>query len=322
MRKEWRELTRTEQASWINAVKCLNATPRSGNLVPPVNLTGSAYYNQIAPMTDDSTYYDELTYVHMNLNPTIHNTGLFLPWHRQYVQAWTDALRTKCGYTGVSPYWAWEQDAAYFENGSIWSSEPVTGLGSWGDPTDDYTIKDGAFTDLSFAYPVPHKPHRHYIPFPYMAPAGVDPSLYPYDTFKGANLTFTPSEVQNLLNQPTGNFKAFQYYMEQAQSMHTSVHMILGGDLGGLCPAGSDVTNCPFSGAPTISPNEPMFFLHHGNIDRLWWLWQQKNANNNWAFAGGSVQVSSSPKANSAVPWVILRTSRALTFSLTDNNLG
>lgn len=22
---------------------------------------------------------------------------------------------------------------------------------------------------------------------------------------------------------------------------------------------------------------EPLFFLHHAQIDRLWWLWQQKN---------------------------------------------
>jgi hypothetical protein len=50
---------------------------------------------------------------------------------------------------------------------------------------------------------------------PYMAADGVDPSVYPYDTFKPANLTFTPSEVQILLNQTTGDFKAFQYYMEQ-----------------------------------------------------------------------------------------------------------
>ena len=129
-----------------------------------------------------------------------------------------------------------------------------------------------------------------------MAPEGVDPSLYPYDTFKAANLTFTPSEVQTLLNQPTGNFKQFQYYMEQV-SLHASfisaytdlwmhrpnqcIHRFTWSwegkslhafraqrnadlraisDLGGLCPAGSTATSCPFSGAPTISPNEVSFY--------------------------------------------------------------
>ncbi|EUC60359.1 tyrosinase tyrosinase: common central domain protein [Rhizoctonia solani AG-3 Rhs1AP] len=292
IRKEWRRFSRAEQAEWIRAVNCLNKKPASGKLVPPVDLSKYEYYDQIVPVTKDSSYQDELTYVHMNLNPIIHNTGLFLPWHRWYLQSWTDALRTQCGYKGVTPYWAWEFDTGNFEKSSIFNADKTSGLGTWGDANDDYTVKDGGFWNMTFAYPTRHHLRRKYVPFPYMAPAGVDPSLYPYDTFKGANLTFTLGEVLKLLAQPTGDFKKFQYYMEQAQSMHTSVHMILGGDLGGLCPANATPAECPFSGAPTISPNEPMFFLHHGNIDRLWWLWQKLNAKNQAAFAGGSVRVS------------------------------
>lgn len=37
----------------------------------------------------------------------IHNTGFFLPWHRQFVQTFEDELRSKCGYDGVQPYWDW-----------------------------------------------------------------------------------------------------------------------------------------------------------------------------------------------------------------------
>lgn len=25
------------------------------------------------------------------------------------------------------------------------------------------------------------------------------------------------------------------------------------------------------------SPGDPVFFLHHANVDRLWWQWQQAN---------------------------------------------
>jgi tyrosinase len=33
-----------------------------------------------------------------------------------------------------------------------------------------------------------------------------------------------------------------------------------------------------------------MFWLHHANVDRVWWAWQHKNpAKNFWTFAGGSV---------------------------------
>ena len=39
----------------------------------------------------------------------IHFTGLFLPWHRWYVHSVETALRTKCDFTGASPYWDWSK---------------------------------------------------------------------------------------------------------------------------------------------------------------------------------------------------------------------
>ena len=42
----------------------------------------------------------------------IHQTGFFLPWHRLFVQTFEDALKTKCGYIGVQPYWDWTQGNA------------------------------------------------------------------------------------------------------------------------------------------------------------------------------------------------------------------
>ncbi|KAG8764169.1 hypothetical protein FRC11_003025 [Ceratobasidium sp. 423] len=231
IRKEWRRFSKAEQAEWIRAVNCLNKKPASGKLVPPIDLSPYPYYDQIVPISNSSSYQDELTYVHMNLNPVIHNTGLFLPWHRWYLQSWTDALRTQCGYKGVAPYWAWEFDAANFEKSSIFNADKTWGLGTWGDPSNDYTVKDGGFANLTFAYPT---------------------------------------------------------------------------DLGGLCPSSATAAECPSSGAPTISPNEPMFFLHHGNIDRLWWLWQKLSSKNQAAFAGGSVQNFTRPDLfpNGQAPWL------------------
>lgn len=28
---------------------------------------------------------------------------------------------------------------------------------------------------------------------------------------------------------------------------------------------------------PSASPGDPLFFLHHTNLDRLWWSWQKAN---------------------------------------------
>ncbi|KAB5590088.1 hypothetical protein CTheo_6478 [Ceratobasidium theobromae] len=299
VRKEWRALSWGEKKAWIDAVNCLNRRPASGNLKPPVNTSEYGQFNFIPPVSPGASYSSELVYTHMNLNPLIHFTGLFLPWHRLYVHEFTDALRKQCGYKGVAPYWAWENDAADFENSSIWDPDPVVGLGGFGDPNDDYIVKTGAL-NLTLTYPVTHKLRRKYQPFPF-AGSG----LPGFDDIQ-ANKTFTPAEVQALLAQPTGNFTAFQYYMEKFDGMHGLVHGIVGGDLAGRCPRGSDSSNCPFEGAPTFSSNEPLFHLHHGNIDRLWWLWQEKGNGNKYAFHGGSVQnLSAVPQfPNGVAPWL------------------
>ena len=43
-------------------------------------------------------------------------------------------------------------------------------------------------------------------------------------------------------------------------SPHGVIHASLGGEMN-----------------PTTSPNEPLFFLHHPQIDAIWWRWQQQD---------------------------------------------
>lgn len=35
------------------------------------------------------------------------------------------------------------------------------------------------------------------------------------------------------------------------------------------------------------SPGEPIFYLHHANLDRLWWEWQQANLTSRLTDMGG-----------------------------------
>jgi tyrosinase len=53
----------------------------------------------------------------------------------------------------------------------------------------------------------------------------------------------------------------------------------------------NDPLNCAGGGA-TFSSNDPLFFLHHANIDRIWALWQEAHPANKKAFSGGSVESS------------------------------
>jgi tyrosinase len=55
---------------------------------------------------------------------------------------------------------------------------------------------------------------------------------------------------------------------------HNRVHAGIGGDIG---PPGS-------------SPNDPLFFPFHANVDRTWWLWQQQDpSKRNVDFEGDAV---------------------------------
>ena len=48
-----------------------------------------------------------------------------------------------------------------------------------------------------------------------------------------------------------------------------------------------------------------MFFLHHANIDRIWWLWQMKSPKNLFAFKGGSNMTYTDPAfPNGYPPWL------------------
>ena len=57
---------------------------------------------------------------------------------------------------------------------------------------------------------------------------------------------------------------------ETGSQLHNRVHIWVGGDMG-----------------PGTSPNDPVFFLHHCNVDRLWALWQYAHPASAYAPASG-----------------------------------
>ncbi|CUA71592.1 hypothetical protein RSOLAG22IIIB_09681 [Rhizoctonia solani] len=316
VRREWRTFSKAERKAWIDAQNCLNKKPSNGKLKLEVDT--NSYNNpafRIAPYNDSGSYYDDLSYAHMNLNPLIHWTGRFLPWHRVYLFEWTNILREECGYDGVVPYWAWEKDVDDFEGSEIWDPDPEYGLGGFSDDeSDDYTIHDGAL-DIDLTYPVPHRLRRHYIPYPYNISFPFN-----YNTTAAVD-TISPGEVKRLLSQPEGNYTAFQGYLESLIGMHSSVHLMIGGDMGTICPKGTEGTKyCPVERTATFSTNDPIFHLHHGNIDRLWWLWQEQSDENKYAYHGGSVQNISSLDRypNGQPPW-LSKSTRLPTAGLWDS---
>jgi len=284
VRREWRSISEGERKEWVDAVKCLKKVPHKPALTPTINVSIS----QIPPMNPDSSYFDDFVYAHMDLNPVIHFTGLFLPWHRNYLNDFELALRKECGYKGAHPYWDWTLDASpNFTNASIFDKY----FGGWGDPNNDYQITTGAFAkDFDLVYPVPHKLRRNY------TARGTNPDPFG-DGTPAAPLPFwnyfTKESRDTLVNGFVGNFEDFHILFEGATGPHGAVHVILGGDMSGSCPQNLVPPACVRG--PKWTSSDPLFMMHHAMIDKIWFDWQNKHRENFWSFFGGSVGSHSQP---------------------------
>ncbi|KAJ7810278.1 Di-copper centre-containing protein [Mycena olivaceomarginata] len=275
VRREWRSFTNNEKAEWITSRQV------SAHIYTPQCL-GNLPHDDALATNRESSRYRARQYL------WIHFTGLFLPWHRWYVHVYEGALKSKCNFRGVSPYWDWTKDASnVYESTLLKDASLVHGLGGWGDPNNDYRVPDGAFSSSSsfrLSYPSPHTIRRNFTLQPYMnfpLPGFItDPLLE-------ANATFTKGEIDKLTNGFVGDFKGFQTYFEAFNGSHGGVHNIVGGDLGGTCP---DTAPPGCVGGPTFSPNDVLFWLHHAMVDKIWFDWQHKHPANARAFQGGAVE--------------------------------
>jgi len=237
----------------------------------------------------------------MDLNVKIHFTGLFMPWHRAYLNAFEMILKEKCEYEGTQPYWDWSANTEDFFNSKIFDPSPTSGFGGNGDPDNDYQITDGAFsTGFLRAYPVPHTIRRNFTLKAWQGRGGpfADHSGPPIDPEKMANATFTKEEVKKLVEGFKGDFEGFQAYFEWFQGAHAGVHSIINADMLGLCPR--NATDC--APGPKWSANDPLFFMHHAMVDKVWYDWQNEHPSNFWSYHGGSVQAFENFESYSQAP--------------------
>jgi len=50
------------------------------------------------------------------------------------------------------------------------------------------------------------------------------------------------------------------------------------------------------------SSNDPMFFLHHAMIDKVWYDWQRRDSSNKNAYGGGSISAQVDPTQAATYP--------------------
>ena len=287
VRKSWSALTLEERTSYLEAVKCLHSSPSTSDksLVPGAR-------NRL----------DDFTYSHINQTNFIQESGLLLPWHRQFIWAYEQALRDECGYKGSQPYWDWSEYAEDQSKSPVFDGTP-TSFGGNGKPvphsaqnasmpglpspfltarpagTGGGCIKDGGlgkdFTaHLGPVYPARNPPDNLY--GTQYNPRCLKRDFLP--ALSSANLTYR--DLLQLLQTET--IHDFRPRLEA--SMHPIAHSTIGGNIFDLYS----------------SPSDPVFYLLHGQIDRLWTIWQGQDFEKRTNGLDGTVTFLNDPPSHDA----------------------
>ncbi|KAH8657536.1 hypothetical protein BGZ60DRAFT_493790 [Tricladium varicosporioides] len=185
------------------------------------------------------TRFDELQACHAMQAEVTHGVGAFLPYHRLLMHAHEYLLQTECGYNGTQPYWDEPRDAGKFSKSEV--LDPEVGFGGDGVPPSN-CIKDGPFVNYTNGIGPGHLISDHCI----------DRQVNDF-TSQFANQTFVDQCYQ------------LQNYSTAWPCIEASPHI---GGHGGI---GAEMLN------PISSPGDPIFYLHHTYLDKVWWGWQSLN---------------------------------------------
>lgn len=215
--------------------------------------------------------YDDLVYTHIEQTFSMHYTGHFLAWHRYFTAVYETMLRTECGYNGAQPYWDWTLDTPSEKWAASPVFDPVTGFGGNGpfvptDPGDPFNVPGrtggGCVTNGPFAG-IPDLVHLGPANGTAYNPQCLKRDLSPY--FAGRYLGMNQTALT--LAQP--DFGWFARVVEggpnfEQSGIHGGGHYGVGGRFGQM-------------GDLYTSPADPIFWLHHANLDRVYWSWQKRD---------------------------------------------
>ena len=202
-----------------------------------------------------------------------HRGPAFLPWHREFLMQLEQELRTIEPGTFV-PYWDWTQDAKLADPASalIWADDFMGGNGL---ESDEWRVQNGLFAHSAGHWPVPAYPEEG-LPGPGLKrqfgqmlpslPTEDDLMLAMarvfYDTPHYDRSPFTIGFRNRLEGWVTQ--RGDSRVRTPGSQLHNRVHLWIGGNM-----------------APMTSPNDPVFFLHHCFIDKVWADWQVVQAAEN-----------------------------------------
>jgi tyrosinase len=247
------------RTKYVNGVKLLKAE-LTGPTTVSLGIPG--------PSTKVSTYDLFIVWHHVAMNTltpstqsdrnAAHAGPVFLPWHRFMLRQLELNLQRVLGdNTFGLPYWDWAADgqlsASAQRTAPIWKPDAFGGQGN--------PVSNGPFTQAQFLIKVEagaggtlrqtnHGLRREF--------AVNGASTLPKRTDTAAALAETTYDKIQWDSTATG-FRNRLEGWKPPLGLHNRVHVWVGGDM-----------------LPSTSPNDPIFFMNHCNVDRIWEAWMQK----------------------------------------------
>jgi hypothetical protein len=220
-------------------------------------------YDEFVAGHRDTVHIDPRTGNDLN---DAHRGPAFFPWHREYLRR----LETWLQYVANDPllglpYWDWSVDNDPNDL-SFWGPLFMGGNGR----TSDGKVMDGPFAYDARKDGDPKKWVLN-VRTPGEAPylrrqLGSDPLArsLPRPADVQAALQATPYDVAPFDDSSTSGFRNMVegWIPGPGPQMHNRVHVYVGGSM-----------------EPMTSPNDPVFFLHHCFVDKLWADWQAMHKN-------------------------------------------
>lgn len=199
--------------------------------------------------------YDTFVQVHVENERFAHGVPEFLPWHRWFIYQFETALRLVADppYRCMTlPYWDWELDAGNEGLSSVFSFEAFSSFVG--------TNRDGRCR-----FPVPRGDGSGYC----LGRAfNFDFSFWG----EGRLVAMIRGYSQYGDDFPNDPFRVNGFRAALEGGPHAATHNFIGGNM---------ITE--------DAPNDPLFWIHHANVDRIWSLFQDYHGHTNVPFLSYTV---------------------------------
>lgn len=256
-RKNWARLSTTEKEKYIAAVLVLK------NTTPSV----------LFPASTTRHRYDDYVALHRNAMAVFpswaHNAPAFFSWHRELIRHFEMDLQAIDPSVSV-PYWDWLVDQS--QGLPIWDPNPLSGLGTNGRAADRQ-VMDGAFAFAAGQWTVRVKDNpadpdflrRNFTDggaevLTTIAPSGANIGDQARALSRLAYDSAPWLDIDSSFNWVRPNAALNVLRVGTEYDLHNLVHRWVSGNM-----------------FDASSPNDPVFWLHHCNIDRIWALWQRQH---------------------------------------------